>query len=140
CLAWVQREVEAGGGADPAPAEPAPAPAPAPAEPAAKRQVPDAECLLRFVFPESTYLRTDGAPDAKTATCTIETIADGHAHHEAVSKAGVERLRYYDLPQEWWSRFYHARMHSQAPSDRRHFQTITVSSTKDDPYVIGLDD
>lgn len=146
CLAWVQREVEAGP-AEPAPAEAAPAdagpaePAPAgPAEPAAPRQVPDAECLLRFVFPESTYLRTDGAPDAKTSTCTIETIADGHAHHEDVSKAGLERLRYYDLPQEWWSRFYYARMHSEAPSERRHFQTITAPSSKDDPYVIGLDD
>jgi hypothetical protein len=113
CLAWVQKE------ADPPPAEPP---------------------LVRFVFPESTYLRTDGDPKAKTATCTIETIPDGHAHREDVSKAGLQRLRYYDLPREWWSRFYFARLHSQDATQLRHFQTITTPSSKDDPYVVNLDD
>jgi hypothetical protein len=119
CLPWIQKEL---------PGESAP------------RAVPDGECLIRFVFPAATYLRTDGAPDAAAPTRTIETIASGHAHHEDVSKAGLQRLRYYDLPQEWWSRFYYARLHSEAATDCRHFQTITAPSKHDDPYVIGLDD
>ncbi|HVH98129.1 MAG TPA: hypothetical protein VM869_05455, partial [Enhygromyxa sp.] len=143
CLAWVQREVSEGGDAPP-PADPAADPAaepPAePAEESAPRAIPDAACLIRFRFQEFTYVRTDGAPDAASPTRTIETIADGHARRDDVSKAGLERLRYYDLPQEWWSRFYYARLHSETPTDRRHFQTITAPSSKDDPYVIDLDD
>lgn len=134
CLPWVQREVSEGGDAPPA-AEPA-----EPAEASSPRAIPDAACLTRFRFWEPTYIRTDGAPNAASPVRTIETIRDGHAHHQDVSKAGLERLRYYDLPHEWWSRFYYARLHSEAPTDRRHFQTITAASSKDDPYVIDLDD
>lgn len=146
CLAWVQREVSEGGGEEPGGDEEDPgadAEPDADAEPAEEtpaRQVPDGECLVRFALPEGTFVRTDGDPDADAPTRTIEVIADGHAYYDDVSKAGVERLRYYDLPQEWWSRGYYARLSSEGSGDRREFQTITDASSSVDPYVIGLDD
>ncbi|WP_219906795.1 hypothetical protein [Enhygromyxa salina] len=136
CVAWVQREVSSAPPAADAPA----APPPEPGDEGPPRAIPDAECLVRFVFPEATFVRTDGAPDQSSATRTIETIAEGHARRDEVTKAGLERLRYYDLPREWWSRGYFARLGSEAAKDRRLFQTITAASAHDDPFVVGLDD
>ncbi|MFV8750416.1 OmpA family protein [Nannocystaceae bacterium ST9] len=146
CVAWVQNQVPPppAPAAPPDPAAPPPDPAAPPADPAAPPAepiaIPDADCLVRFVFPKSTFVRTAGEPDASEVVRTIETIGSGHEHHDEASKAGLARLRHYDLPVEWWSRGYFARMGSQTPADRKRFAELTTPSTKDDPFVIDLDD
>ncbi len=106
----------------------------------ASRELPDPDCLTRFVFPEATFVRTDGAPATAGAARLVETIPDGHDHHAEVSTAGAARLRYYDLPVQWWSRGYRARRSSEAASTKRAFETITDASSATNPYVVDLDD
>jgi hypothetical protein len=117
CLPWVHRRPAAANG----------------------RVLPDKECLSRFVFPKSTWVRVDGDADAEKPLRMMAIVTDKHQFWPDVSKASAARLRYYDLPEQWWSRGWYTRLASDDAKSTKKFEEIDTTSSKDAPYVIDLD-
>jgi len=117
CLAWVRTRLPNAEGGEPKP-------------------LPSATTLTRFVTSAGTFLRTndDGEPP------TLETVTKDHPHDEEVTRASVDRLRYYDLPEEWWSLGYYTRFSHESRKGKRLFETIAEASSATAHFVIELDD
>ncbi|HET9930413.1 MAG TPA: hypothetical protein VFQ35_06995, partial [Polyangiaceae bacterium] len=101
-----------------------------------RRELPDANCTVGFLG-RDLFVRTDGdgtSPDAPRLTILVNPGDD------VLSKVGIERLRLYDLPIEWRSRFYPARIAGEKVDQSRPFEQVAATaSTKDKPYVVSLD-
>ncbi len=116
CLAWVQRQVAKGD--NPA------------------RTLPDDKCTARFRT-AALFVRTEGDGSSPDATRSFVTIASGD---DAREKPSAERLRLYDLPAEWRSRAYPARLEGETTDKIRDFEQLEANpSTLDKPYVVSLD-
>ncbi len=116
CLAWVQRRVASGD--DPA------------------RTLPDDKCTARFRTTD-LFVRTEGDGSSPDAPRNFVTLADGDPARDTPTAA---RLRLYDLPEEWRSRAYPARLEGETTDKIRDFEQLEANpSTLDKPYVVSLD-
>lgn len=115
CLGWPTRETAADG---------------------KRRELPDANCVVAFRG-RDLFVRTEGdgsSPDSPRSTVLVEPGDD------VLSKSNIERLRLYDLPVEWRSRFYPARIAGEKVEQSRPFEEVAATpSSKDKPYVCSLD-
>ena len=114
CLAWVRREL---------------------VKDQPRRDLPDAKCTARFTS-GGLFVRTDGDGSAPDAPRAFVTFAD----NTTPNTPGVDRLRLYDLPPEWRSRLYPARLGGETPDKARPFEQVAgTPSTLGKPYVVSLD-
>ena len=113
CLGWVRRLPSAGSGA--------------------LVELPDAQSTTRFQFNGAVFVRTEGT-DARDAVRSLVPVSN------ATSTPGVERLRFYDLPENWLSTNYPARRRHQGIQMNRSFQTlVAAASSARSPYLVPLD-
>lgn len=103
------------------------------------RELPDATTTVRFAVDEfdQLFVRTEGdGKDPKSPRALLLLDASG----TTITSANAERLRHYDLPRDWRSTDYPARLASEAPDKVRPFQQVVASkSALGDPYVVSLD-
>jgi hypothetical protein len=101
-----------------------------------RRQLPDDKCTARFVT-DKLFVRTEGDGSAPDAARGFLSLA---ANDDPASTPGVDRLRLYDLPAEWRSRVYPARIEGETPDKARPFEKLaTTASTLAKPYLVSLD-
>jgi hypothetical protein len=100
-----------------------------------KSEKPDKQSYLRFKLAPDSYVLAD------IKTRKIDTIPAGDARLEP----GVDRLKYYDLPEGWESRKYWTRLGKGNKQDGKFWEDWTTadllrSRAVDDPLIFSLDD
>lgn len=118
CLAWLRRPPDDAG---------------------KPRELPDKDCTVRFTVDsgDSLFIRTDG--DGKTASARRDFVMLA-VDADLINTPSAERLRYYDVPDDWRSIDYPARLMGEDAEKIRPFaQVATTKSALDKPYVFSLD-
>lgn len=116
CLGWVQK-------------------IPAQGE-APERKLPDDKCTARFRT-KDLFVRTEGDGSSPDAARNFVELPAGDPARDTPN---AERLRLYDLPEEWRSRTYPARVEGEATDKIRDFEELAAKpSALDKPYVFSLD-
>jgi hypothetical protein len=117
CLGWVRRKVDRAR--------------------AQVRQLPDADCLVRFHNDQRLFVRTDGDGDHAGARRDFVTFPPDDS---AATAPSADRLRLYDLPADWWSTNFPVRVGDEPIDKLRPFKNVvSMPSARDKPYVVSLD-
>jgi hypothetical protein len=115
CLAWVRRGKDASAANG-------------------LREVPDDKSMARVRFDAPTFVRTEGdgkSPDAERNLVTSDKQA---------ADPSADRLRLYDLPNDWWSTDYPVRFAGETVDKVQPFQkAVATKSAAAKPYVVSLD-
>ncbi|MBC8072858.1 MAG: carboxypeptidase regulatory-like domain-containing protein, partial [Deltaproteobacteria bacterium] len=90
--------------------------------PEGERELPDADSMLRLVTPPRTFVVSSAAPGDHE----LEAVPVRGARADLIDKASVERLRFYDLPQDWRSDRQWARPHAALGPDRRPWAELAA--------------
>ena len=105
--------------------------------PEGDRTLPDAESMLRFVTAPRTFVVSTN----ETGVHDLEEVPSSGARADLVDKPSAQRLRFYDLPQDWRSVRQWARPRAALADDKRPWAELAAEPTSvDDPLVISLDD
>lgn len=90
---------------------------------------PSRASLLRFKFPAKTHIKSESATVRTRVIATTEEL-----------KHGPDRLKFYDLPTDWQSRNYFAKL-SDTTGEFGWYEDVCEKPTaKDKPLVFCLDD
>jgi hypothetical protein len=90
---------------------------------------PSTDTLLRFTAPTNACIESTSATARKRVVATAEQL-----------KPGPERLKFYDLPTEWQSRNYYAKLSDTAGEFGWYEDVASKPTTKAKPLVFSLDD